>query len=239
MPKITLPTIESGYLSTEALNQAFTDIAEAFDNTLSRDGAAPNQMQADIDLNGFRIINPGAGDGDAALVTRGEMEDFVNAAAGGIVVQKQELQTATASQTVFTLTTFAYEPGTNNLAVYVDGVRKFSPTDYTETSATTITFLAGQALNAKVQFVSNEFLGNISLPTHTHPWSQVTGAPVYTTRWPDWTEVTGKPDTFTPSMHTHSTADITTGTGLADARRGVWVQAAQPTAGRVGEIWLW
>lgn len=239
MPKITLPTIESGYASTEALNQAFSDIAEAFDNTLSRDGTSPNLMQADLDLNGFSIINTGTGGDDDSLITRGEMEEFVNAAAGGIVVQKQELQTSGSGQTVFTLTTFEYEPGANNLAVYVEGVRKFSPTHYTETSATTITFLAGQTLNDKVQFVSNEFLGNITLPTHTHPWSQITGAPVYTTRWPDWTEVTGKPSTFTPATHTHSTADITTGTGLADARRGVWVQSSQPTAGRVGEIWLW
>lgn len=239
MPKITLPTVESGYLSTEALNQAFTDIAEAFDNTLSRDGTTPNQMQADLDLNGFAIINPGGSESGDSLITRSEMEDFVTEVSSGIVLQKQEIQTSGSGQTAFTLTTFTYEPGANNLAVYVNGVRKFSPTDYTETNATTITFLAGQTLGVKVQFVSNEFLGNITLPTHTHPWSQITGAPVFTTRWPDWTEVTGKPTTFTPSTHTHSTADITTGTGLADARRGVWVQASQPTAGRVGELWFW
>lgn len=239
MPKITLPTIESGYLSTEALNAAFDAIETALDNTVSRDGSTPNQMNADLDLNGYRIINTGAGEEDDALITRGEMEDYVNAAAEGIVVQKQEIQTATAAQTVFVLTEFEYEPGAHNLAVYVDGTRKFSPDAYTETNATTITFLAGQSAGAKVQFVSNEFLGNITLPTHTHPWSQITGAPIYTTRWPDWTEVTGKPSTFTPATHQHSTADITSGTGLADARRGVWVQAAQPTAGRVGELWFW
>lgn len=34
---------------------------------------------------------------------------------------------------------------------------------------------------------------------------------------PTWNEVTGKPSTFTPEAHTHSTADITSGT-FADAR---------------------
>lgn len=239
MPKITLPTIESGYLSTEALSQAFADIADAFDNTVSRDGSSPNQMTADLDLNGYRIINTGSSGEDAELITRGEMEEFVESAASGLVVQHQEIQTSGNLQTAFVLTTMSYTPGSYNLAVYVNGVRKFAPADYIETNATTITFTAGQTLGAKVQFVSNEFLGNITLPSHTHTWSQITNVPVYTTRWPDWTEVTGKPTTFTPAAHTHSTADITTGTGLADARRGVWVQATQPTAGRVGEIWLW
>jgi hypothetical protein len=45
--------------------------------------------------------------------------------------------------------------------------------------------------------------------SHTHPWSQVTGAPVYTTRWPAWDEVTGKPSTMAPSSHTHDWAQIT------------------------------
>ena len=39
--------------------------------------------------------------------------------------------------------------------------------------------------------------------SHTHTWSQVTGAPSTATRWPSWGEVTGKPSSFTPSSHTH------------------------------------
>lgn len=39
--------------------------------------------------------------------------------------------------------------------------------------------------------------------SHTHIWSQVTGAPSTATRWPSWGEVTGKPSSFTPSSHTH------------------------------------
>lgn len=39
--------------------------------------------------------------------------------------------------------------------------------------------------------------------SHTHTWSQITGAPSTATRWPSWGEVTGKPSSFTPSSHTH------------------------------------
>lgn len=48
-------------------------------------------------------------------------------------------------------------------------------------------------------------------------WGDITGEPVFTTRWPTWSEVTAKPTTFTPSPHNHAASDITTGT-FANAR---------------------
>lgn len=45
--------------------------------------------------------------------------------------------------------------------------------------------------------------GDYAAASHTHSWSQVTGAPSTATRWPSWGEVTGKPSSFTPSSHTH------------------------------------
>ncbi len=38
---------------------------------------------------------------------------------------EQEIQTATAGQTVFNLTTMQYQPGTNSLSVFVDGVNQY------------------------------------------------------------------------------------------------------------------
>ena len=55
--KPTLTTINSGYTSTSVLNNNFTKVTEAFDNTLSLDGSTPNAMQADLDLNNNNIIN--------------------------------------------------------------------------------------------------------------------------------------------------------------------------------------
>ncbi len=54
-PDIT--TIQSGYYSTTQLNANFQAIQNAFDNTLSRDGSAPNQMTATIDANNSDVLN--------------------------------------------------------------------------------------------------------------------------------------------------------------------------------------
>lgn len=51
----------------------------------------------------------------------------------------------------------------------------------------------------------------------TIPWSRLSSVPSYASRWPSWSEVTGKPSTFTPSSHTHAAGDITSGT-IAAAR---------------------
>ncbi|MFN5251279.1 MAG: carbohydrate-binding protein, partial [Bacteroidota bacterium] len=50
-------TITSGYGTVDALNANFNAIEAAFDNTLSRDGDTPNQMSANLDMNGFSILN--------------------------------------------------------------------------------------------------------------------------------------------------------------------------------------
>lgn len=242
MAKITLPTVESGYLSTEALNQAFADISTALDNTVSRDGTSPNQLEADLDLNGFQLLNVGAdADNPNSLLTVQQMQDYVDTRASGLVIQKIEKQTATASQTVFNLTTMTYKPGANNLAVFVNGVRKFAPNHYTENDADTITFVAGLTVGDLVVFITNSYLATVSLPAHFHAWADIVGAPTQTQRWPDWTEVTGKPTTFAAAAHNHAASEITTGT-LSDTARGVFVQSAQPTGlGTLdaGKLWLW
>lgn len=53
----TTSTIGSGFYGTTQLNNNFSAINTAFDNTLSRDGSAPNSMNADIDMNNNDILN--------------------------------------------------------------------------------------------------------------------------------------------------------------------------------------
>lgn len=65
-----------------------------------------------------------------------------------------EVQTATAGQTVFTLTTMSYAPGTGSLTVYVDGVNQYEGTSYAETNSTTVTFTAGLHVGALVKFTT-------------------------------------------------------------------------------------
>ena len=70
----------------------------------------------------------------------------------------QEFQTATAGQTVFTLTTMVYQPGTGSLSVFVDGVNQYGPGAlyaYQETSDTVVTFTAGLHVGAQVKFTTS------------------------------------------------------------------------------------
>ena len=87
---------------------------------------------------------------------------------------QQEIQTATASQTVFTLTTMQYQPGTGSLSVFVDGVNQYGPGAqyaYIETSSTVVTFVSGLHVGASVKFTTSQFnsssYGNSSQITYT------------------------------------------------------------------------
>lgn len=57
MPKKPLNNIGSRYGSIDALNDNFSAIEDAIDNTLSRDGTGPNNMEADLDMDGHSILN--------------------------------------------------------------------------------------------------------------------------------------------------------------------------------------
>jgi hypothetical protein len=72
---------------------------------------------------------------------------------------QQEIQTATANQTIFTLTGMTYEPGTNSLSVFVDGVNQYgsgAQYAFVETDATTVTFVSGLHVGAEVKFTTSQ-----------------------------------------------------------------------------------
>ena len=73
----------------------------------------------------------------------------------GAAVQSTEQQSfvATQGQTVFTLTNFDYAPGTNNLAVFVNGSKQVYGTNYSETSVNTVTFNSGLNAGDIVEFL--------------------------------------------------------------------------------------
>ena len=72
---------------------------------------------------------------------------------------QEEIQTATADQTVFTLSN-PYVPGANTLSVFVDGVNQYngSTYSYVETSASTVTFYSGLHVGALVKFTTVQSL---------------------------------------------------------------------------------
>ena len=53
----TLNVISSGYASQSQLNENFSNIQTAFNNTLSLDGSTPNAMLGDLDLNDNDLLN--------------------------------------------------------------------------------------------------------------------------------------------------------------------------------------
>lgn len=55
--KPSVTNVLSGYQGTTAINSNFSNISDAFENTLSLDGSTPNALNADLDLNSYNIIN--------------------------------------------------------------------------------------------------------------------------------------------------------------------------------------
>jgi parallel beta-helix repeat protein len=88
-----------------------------------------------------------------------------------------EIQTATAGQTVFTLTTMQYQPNTNSLSVFVDGVNQYDGVTYAyvETDSVTVTFTAGLHVGALVKFTTAQTLSSgvtdASLVTYDPPFA--------------------------------------------------------------------
>lgn len=78
---------------------------------------------------------------------------------------EQEIQTASPGQTVFTLTTTQYQPGTNTLSVFVNGINQYGPGaqyQYLETNSTTVTFLAPLTGGEKVKFTTSQLVSSNS-----------------------------------------------------------------------------
>ena len=128
--------------------------------------------------------------------------------------------TATAGQTLFTAP--SYLIGSSQLRVYVDGVRQY-PSDYTETSNTSVTLLTGAAVNDTVMievdgYVINPYYANnigytinsgISSTANT---IQLAIDGLYSVAAPKASpQLTGVPLAVTPALTTSNTMIATTG----------------------------
>lgn len=162
MAKLTLNTIGSRYGSIDALNDNFDAIEAALENTLSRDGTSPNTMLSNVDMNSKRVINLADGTNNTDAVTVRQLTQALQETANGQVVTVKERATASSGQTVFTLGAISYSPGSNNLSVYIDGVRQYPGESYTETSSSVVTFSSGLNVGAEVLFVVNEAITELS-----------------------------------------------------------------------------
>lgn len=83
-----------------------------------------------------------------------------------------ELIVATTNQTIFNLVSTTYVPGTNNLVVYVDGLRARLTTDYTESNSTQVIFTSGLIVGTEVLFTVGESLNTTALSAASVSYTQ-------------------------------------------------------------------
>ena len=97
MPKVDIKRLDSvtnnDTTATKQINDNFQALQQAIENTISRDGTVPNYMDANFDLNSYRIINAGDPVGDQDVVTLKYFEEK----AGGAIEAAAEAK-ASASQ---------------------------------------------------------------------------------------------------------------------------------------------
>jgi uncharacterized membrane protein len=156
MAKLTLNTIGSRYGSIDALNDNSDLVEAAFENTLSRDGTGPNNMESDLDMDSNNIINLADGVNNTDAVTVKQLNGALQGVATGNIVKLREIATATTGQTIFNLSGLTYTPASNNLSVYIQGIKQRLTSAYVETDNNTITFTEAVPVNAVVEFIVND-----------------------------------------------------------------------------------
>lgn len=98
MSKLTVSNINSRYASVAALNNNFNAVVDAIENTLSRDGTSPNQMEANIDMNSYRIVNLPDPSTDGEPATKGWIEGLPDTAAASAAAAEASATAAAASE---------------------------------------------------------------------------------------------------------------------------------------------
>lgn len=85
--------------ATLLINENFQAIQTAIENTLSRDGTTPNFMDANLDLNSYKIINCGEATEDKDVVTLKYVKDTIgNAAEDAANAAASAAQAASSAQ---------------------------------------------------------------------------------------------------------------------------------------------
>lgn len=154
MAKLTLPTVKTGY-NLNQINENFQTIATELQNKVlyrNNPTGEPNQWETQQDANSNRLINlPDAVSPSEPATLRQLNGISIGVQSVGI---KRAQVSATAGQTVFATST--YVPGSNNLSVYINGVRQ-GASAYVESSTTSFTLTEGAELDDNVEYLINEY----------------------------------------------------------------------------------
>lgn len=216
MSKITLDNVGNLIDVTSAqstINDNFDTVEVAFDNTLSRDGTAPNQMGAPLDMNGQQVLNlpfPATENSPLRFADLVEFNDtgvITNLPTGGTTGQPLA-KTSNADYAV------GWEPitGTGNF------VKSTSPTLVTPNlgtpSAVTLTNATGLPLAGVTGVNSNAaiFLGTPTSATLAGALSDETGtgSAVFAT-----SPTITSPTLVTPALGTPSSGNLVNCTGVS------------------------
>jgi hypothetical protein len=117
-------------------------------------------MQVPFNMGGNRIINTATAINNTDAPNLAQVNSIISNASTGLIAQQREKQTATNGQTVVTLTGLSYFPNSNNLSVYVNGVKYYVGDAYAETSSTQVTFVEPLVEGDRLEFVTNEAVAN-------------------------------------------------------------------------------
>lgn len=159
MSKLNLPdigTLANASSSRQSINDNFTAIEDAINNTISRDGTTPNSMEADLDLNSNKVINVADPESDLDAVNKRSIQPLVNQyvtdIAQTIILGTAHVDrfVATEGQASFTLTA---TPGTSKNTFVTDtGLFLVPDVDYTlaGTDLRTLTFNTGRHAGAEI-----------------------------------------------------------------------------------------
>lgn len=143
MAKIALNNVASLANTASAkalLNENFAELARAIENTLSRDGSLPNQMEADIDLNSNSLLNVFRI--DAQEIYRDGLPIEMEVAYAN---KRFQLFSGNSIQTEFTL---SIDPASlGNLAVYISGIIQRPGIDFSY-EGTTLQFVVAPPTGA-------------------------------------------------------------------------------------------
>lgn len=99
MAKVTLSTLTGGYGAVAALNQNFTEIATAIENTVSLDGTVPNELTADLSLGGNDLLNGGTVNCTDLVVAGSSVAASAAASAASASAASASAASAAASET--------------------------------------------------------------------------------------------------------------------------------------------
>jgi hypothetical protein len=138
---LNLKDIQSGFLSASAFNANNTLTEQALAKALNRTGSSDNAMEVDLDMGLNNINNLAQALSEQQAVPLSQLKAILRASTDQVTsTADREFFSATAGQSVFTLSTIEYVVGADSLLVFVNGVYQTSGLNYLEINPTTIEF---------------------------------------------------------------------------------------------------